>query len=71
MSPSDTLKETQDKMKEYIDNHVLLGWLIDRKNRRVEIYRPGKDVEVLESPTELSGEDVLPGFILDLQVVWE
>ncbi len=71
MSPSDTLKEAQDKMKEYIDNQVKLGWLIDRKNRRVEVYRQGKDVEVLESPTELSGEDVLPGFILNLQIVWE
>ncbi|MDF5716233.1 MAG: Uma2 family endonuclease [Rhizonema sp. NSF051] len=71
MSPSDTLKEAQDKMKEYIDNQVRLGWLIDRKNRRVEIYRQGKDVEVLESPTELSGEDVLPGFILNLHAVWE
>ncbi|MDF5721821.1 MAG: Uma2 family endonuclease [Rhizonema sp. PD37] len=71
MSPSDTLKEAQDKMKEYIDNQVRLGWLIDRKNRRVEIYRQGKDVEVIGSPTELSGEDVLPGFILNLHIVWE
>ena len=70
ISPSDTLKEAQDKMKEYIDNQVKLGWLIDRKNRRVEIYRQGKDVEMLEFPTELSGEDVLPGFILNLHIVW-
>lgn len=71
MSPTDTLKETQAKMQEYMENQVKLGWLIDRKTRRVEIYRQGKPTEVLLSPTELSGEDVLPGFVLNLQVVWE
>lgn len=71
ISPTDTLKETQAKMQEYMDNQVRLGWLIDRKTRRVEIYRPGQALEVLESPTELSGEEVLPGFILDLRIVGE
>jgi Uma2 family endonuclease len=71
MSPTDTLKETQSKMQEYMGNGVRLGWLINRKNRTVEIYRQGKQVEVLESPTHLSGEDVLPGFVLDLQIVWD
>lgn len=56
-------------MKEYIDNQVKLGWLINPKTRRVEIYRQGQAVEVLDSPTTLSGEDVLPGFVLDLQIV--
>ena len=64
------LQKVQEKMQEYMDNQVKLGWLIDRKTRRVEIYRLGKEVEVLESPTELSGEDVLPGFILNLQTVF-
>jgi Uma2 family endonuclease len=45
---------------------VRLGWLIDPQNQQVEIYRPGQEVEVLRSPTTLSGEDVLPGFRLDL-----
>lgn len=71
MSPTDTLKETQAKMQEYMENQVKLGWLIDRKTHRVEIYRQGKPTEVLQSPVELSGEDVLPGFVLNLQVVWE
>jgi Uma2 family endonuclease len=53
-------------MQEYIDNGVRLGWLIDPQNQQVEIYRQDKDVEVLHSPTSLSGEDVLPGFVLDL-----
>jgi len=47
-----------------------LGWLIDPQHRRVEIYRPGVDVEVLENSTDLSGEDVLPGFVLNLTRVW-
>ncbi len=43
-----------------------MGWLIDQKNKRVEIYPQGQDVEILQSPTTLLGEDVLPGFVLDL-----
>jgi Uma2 family endonuclease len=70
MSPTDSLKETQAKMQEYMDNQVQLGWLINRKTRRVEIYRQTQPVEVLENPTELSGEQVLPGFVLNLQNVW-
>jgi Uma2 family endonuclease len=65
-SASDSLTELQAKMKEYIQNGVSLGWLIDRKNKQVEIYRPGQDVEVLKNPANLSGEDILPGFVLDL-----
>jgi Uma2 family endonuclease len=49
---------------------VRLGWLIDRDNRRVEIYRLGQPVDVLEEPKQLSGEDVLPGFVFDLSRVW-
>ncbi|ERT04444.1 restriction endonuclease family protein [Lyngbya aestuarii BL J] len=70
MSPSDSLKSTQSKMQEYIDNQVKLGWLIERKNRYIEIYRLGKSVERLNSPTTLSGEEVLPGFVLNLKIVW-
>lgn len=70
LSPSDTLKVTQEKMKEYRDNRTRLGWLINRKSRQVEIYRQGKEVEVLESPVSLSGENVLPGFVLNLEFIW-
>lgn len=65
-SASDNLKTVQQKMQEYLDNGVHLGWLIDPQNQQVEIYRLGQTVEVLKSPTSLSGEDVLPGFVLDL-----
>ena len=70
LSPSDSLKTTQEKMKEYIDNGVRLGILINRKSRQVEIYRPGKEVEVLDSPATVSGEDVLKGFVLNLAMIW-
>jgi Uma2 family endonuclease len=69
-SPTDNLKETQAKMQEYMASGVKLGWLIHRKTRSVEIYRLGQLVEILDSPTMLSGENILPGFILDLKVVW-
>lgn len=69
-SSSDSLKKLREKMQEYIDNGVRLGWLIDTTNKQVEIYHLGHDVEVLQSPTTLSGEDVLPGFVLDLNKVW-
>ncbi|MHC5740648.1 MAG: Uma2 family endonuclease [Nostoc sp.] len=68
-SRTDSLKELQEKMQEYIENGTQLGWLIDRKNKRVEIYRPGKDVEILDNPASLSGENILPGFVLDLQQI--
>ncbi len=68
-SSSDSLKKLQKKMAEYIENGVRLGWLIDPKNKIVEIYRQGK-VEILESPATVSGEDVLPGFELNLNKIW-
>jgi Uma2 family endonuclease len=64
-SPSDSLQEIQEKMQEYMKNGARLGWLIDPETRRVEIYRPNRDVEVLENPATISGEDVLAGFSLD------
>jgi len=69
LSPTDSLKQIQLKMQEYIDNGVRLGWLIDAEARRVEIYRPNQDVEILENPLALSGEDVLPRFVLDLSSI--
>ncbi len=65
-SASDSLEKLRAKMKVYIKNGAKLGWLLDRKNRQVEISRPDRDVEIRYSPATLSGEDVLPGFVLDL-----
>jgi Uma2 family endonuclease len=69
-SSSDRIESLQGKMREYIDNGALLGWLLDPQQRQAEIYRPGLEVEVLENPTKLSGEEMLPGFVLDLRRVW-
>ncbi|HLO88855.1 MAG TPA: Uma2 family endonuclease [Nostocaceae cyanobacterium] len=69
-SKSDSLEKLQAKMREYIENGAALGWLIDRQNKKVEIYRPNREVEILDHPLTLSGEDVLPGFVLDLTEVW-
>jgi len=57
-------------MQEYINNSCRLGWLINRQNRQVEIYRQGQEKQTLENPPTLSGEDVLPGFVLNLQFIW-
>lgn len=70
VSETDDLADTQGKMREYIANGLQLGWLINPHDQKVEIYRPDQAPEVLQSPTSLSGEDVLPGFILNLQTIW-
>ncbi|MEL7420831.1 MAG: Uma2 family endonuclease [Cyanobacteria bacterium J06555_3] len=70
LSPSDQLAKTQVKMEEYLDNGMLLGWLIDRQQQQVEIYRQSKAVEILDTPRNLSGEDILSGFTLDLDSIW-
>lgn len=70
LSPGDDLLENQAKMREYIENGVRLGWLIDLSKRHVEIYRQGQAVEILRAPNFLLGEDVLPGFILYLRTFW-
>jgi Uma2 family endonuclease len=69
-SASDSLNSLQEKMQEYMENGADLGWLIDPQNKTVEIYRQGLEVEQLENPQELSGEEILPGFVLNLPQVW-
>jgi len=54
-------------MQEYLANGLILGWLIDPQNQQVEIYQSNCSVEIISSPTNLSGDDILPGFTLDLQ----
>ncbi len=70
-STSDNLSPLREKMCEYLENGAVLGWLIDPKNRRVEIYRVHQAVEVLENPAELSGEETLPGLVINLLKIWE
>jgi Uma2 family endonuclease len=69
-SMTDSLKTLQEKMQEYQTNGVRLGWLINPQQQQVEIYRLGQAVEVLQSPTTLSGENVLPGFTINLESIF-
>lgn len=74
VSPSDLknqrYKDLQLKMQEYLNNGVKLGWLIEPSAKIVEIYRPGKQAEILNNPQNLSGKNVLPGFTLDLTEIF-
>lgn len=70
LSPSDSWQQTMKKMEEYQENGCRLGWLIDPKKKRVAIYREGQSPEILDDPKLLSGEDILPGFSLDLSALW-
>jgi Uma2 family endonuclease len=69
-SKTDALKELQQKMAEYQRLGVRLGWLINPQDQQVEIYRQGRDVEILTNPAVVSGEDVLAGFTLELEQIW-
>ncbi len=64
------LARERARMQEYLDNGVKLGWLIEPLAKTVEIYRSEQQVEILNNPQTLSGEDVLPGFILDLSEIF-
>lgn len=70
-SPTDSLKDLQDKMQEYIENGTSLGWLIDPPSKQVFVYRPNTEVEILENPREISGEPLLQGFVLNVKEIWE
>lgn len=69
-SKSDDIKHLQEKMVEYVDNGASLGWLIDRKNRKVYIYRPQFEVEFLDNPVVIKGDPILPNFSLKMSKIW-
>jgi Uma2 family endonuclease len=69
-SPSDNLKALQDKLQEYIENGASLGWLIDTEGRQVLVFQPQKKLFSLEKPKVLSANEVLIGFELDMQKIW-
>jgi Uma2 family endonuclease len=70
LSLTDNLSTTQAKMREYLASGARLGWLLNPEDQEVEISRPGQPVEVLQAPSTLSGETVLPGFTLNLGWLW-
>jgi Uma2 family endonuclease len=70
-SPTDSLTLVQAKMREYIENGARLGWLIDPEERKVHVYQPNDRVEISDKPDSVSGDPILPGFVLDLKPIWE
>ena len=68
-SRTDPLRPLQEKMQEYLNSGLRLGWLINPQEEQVEIYRPSREVEIVQFPVSLSGEDVLPGFVLNLPMI--
>ncbi len=69
-SASDSLKDSRKKMAQYIENGARLGWLIDPKNKQVHVFRANGEIEILDNPQTVSGEDVLKNFELDLTEIW-
>jgi len=69
-SDTDRLRTLQEKMQEYLDNGAQLGWLLDPLERKVWVYRPGAEVRCFNHPARVSGEPVLPGFVLQLERIW-
>ena len=70
MSPTDDLSTTQQKMIEYINCGVKLGWLINPDDKEVEIYRFERDKQVISNPVSLSGEGILPRLTVDLSEIF-
>ena len=71
MSPTDELRDLQQKMLEYLECGVKLAWLIDPDRRQVEIYRQDAAKEILTNPVTLSGEGILPGLVVELSEIWD
>jgi Uma2 family endonuclease len=69
-SSSDNLKPIQQKMMVYRQVGVRMGLLIDPQKKRVEIYRLGQEPEILEAPSSIDCNEVMPGFILDMSRIW-
>jgi Uma2 family endonuclease len=69
-SPSDEVSALREKMQEYLQAGLRLGWLILPASSQVEVYTPS-EVRVLESPDTLSGDPVFPGFTLELALIWK
>lgn len=70
-SPTDSLPVLREKMQEYLDNGVQLGWLIDPLEKRVHVYRPDQPVKILDDPEQVRGDPLLPDFVLSVCELWE
>jgi Uma2 family endonuclease len=70
-SPSDTVADLKKKLQEYIENGAQLGWLLVPDTREVYVYRPASEPEQLANPTQITGDPLLPGFVLTLAEIWD
>jgi Uma2 family endonuclease len=70
-SPTDRIRTLREKMCEWIDNGAQVAWLLDPGTRVAEVYRPGRDPEILDHPESLKGEGPVEGFVLNLPSVWD
>lgn len=70
LSPSDTVAETRRKMEEYIANGARLAWMIDRKNHRVHVFRPGEDEHTIDTPSRMTGDPELTGLSVDMSRIF-
>lgn len=70
-SKSDSLKKLKEKMSEYIENGAQLGWLIDPIEKKVHMYAPNQPTQILTNPATVSGDPVLPSFVLQMSVIWD
>jgi Uma2 family endonuclease len=68
-SKTERLRTLQNKMKEYMANGAKLGWLIDPIRHQVHVYHADSSVEILDHPQVISGEPLLPGFVLRLDAI--
>lgn len=69
-SPSDRLPAVQEKMNEWMANGCQLGWILNTAQKSVHIYRAGREVEILNQPTQVPGDGPMAGFTLDLNAIW-
>jgi len=69
-SPDDTYMSMRDKAEYYVQHGCTMVWLIYPEKRIVEVYQPDKDIDLLVAGDMLSGREVLPGFMLAVEVVF-
>jgi Uma2 family endonuclease len=62
ISPTDTLKEVEEKAGDYVAAGTRLVWVVNPRTRTITIYRGGAEPVVLREADSLDGEDVVPGF---------
>ena len=70
ISPSNTTREMERKLQEYLDAGVRLIWYVYPGPQEVHVYTAERH-DILTIDQELSGGDVLPGFVLPLQQLFE